>query len=258
MRSPPDAPSRVAAALGALLLLYYLLPLVALGARLSGGTLAGATAPTVVDAATTSVATATASTALATAFGVPLAYWLARAEFAGKRAVTTLVVLPLVLPPVVSGILLLSVFGPDALGALLPGRLSITRTHLGVVVAQTFVASPFVVVTARTAFEGVDVTLEEAARTLGAGEWSTFRRVILPLAWPGVLAGVTLAFARSIGEFGATLLLAYYPRTLPVEIWVGFVSRGLDAALPVALVLLVVAVGALVALAALGADAWSG
>jgi molybdate/tungstate transport system permease protein len=239
----------VAGALGTLLLAFYAVPLAVLLVRAPEAL--DAAGPAVVDAARTSLLTASASTALATALGVPLAYRLARAEFRGKRAVTGLVALPLVLPPVVSGLLLLSAFGPAGLG------IEVAGTHVGVVLAQTFVASPFVVVVGQAAFEGVDPRLEAASRTLGAGRFRTFRRVTLPLAAPGVIAGVTLAFARSMGEFGATLLLAYYPRTLPVEIWVAFRSRGVDAALPVAVVLLAVAAGALALLGSVGGAPWS-
>jgi len=239
----------VATALGVLLLAFYVVPLGTLLVRTPG---AFAVDGSVVDAAVASVTTAATSTALATVLGVPLAYRLARARFPGKRAVTGLVALPLVLPPVVSGLLLLSAFGPSGLGGQAGVRLA--GTHAGVVLAQTFVASPFVVVVGQAAFEGVDPDLEAAARTLGIGPFGTFRRVALPLAARGVLAGITLAFARAIGEFGATLLVAYYPRTLPVEIWVAFQAEGVAAALPVAVVLLAVAGGALVALGVLGRE----
>ncbi len=241
--------------LGALLLCYYLVPLLSLVVGGSpGAVLRRLATPTVAAAATTSLVAATASTALATVLGVPLAYWLARAEGRAKTVVTALVVLPLVLPPVVGGLVLLTVVGPETpVGRLAAAAgLSLTRSLAGVVLAQTFVSSPFVVVTAKAAFESVDRSLEHASRSLGKSRITTLRRVSLPLAWPGVLAGITLAFARAIGEFGATLTLAYYPRTLPVQIWVSFTTRGLDAAFPVAVVLVGVAVAALVALTALG------
>lgn len=241
--------------LGGGLLCFYLLPLLSLVVSQPPGTvLRRLSDPDVVSAATTSLTTATTSAVIAAALGLPLAYWLARATGRAKTIVTALVVLPLVLPPIVSGMVLLTVVGPETL----LGRLAaangfpLTRSLAGVVLAQTFVASPFVVVTAKAAFESVDRSLEHASRSLGKSRITTLRRVSLPLAWPGVLAGITLAFARAIGEFGATLTLAYYPRTLPVQIWVSFTTRGLDAAFPVAVVLVGVAVAALVALTALG------
>jgi len=241
----------VAPLLGAVLLALYAVPVAWLVlAQPPGAVLASLDAPVVVGAARTTLLSATLSTALATLLGVPLAYWLARTDLRGRTLVTAVVAFPLVLPPVVSGMILLSAVGSSGLGGLLGVRVS--GTIAGVVLAQTFVASPFVVLTARSAFEGVDDDAEAAARTLGASEWGTFRRVTLPLARRGILAGVTLAFARAAGEFGATLMLAYYPRTLPVQIWVTFQGRGLDAAFPVAVVLVVLASLALVVINLLG------
>lgn len=241
----------LAAAAGLLLLGYYVVPLLALVATQSPASFLDRIGdPAIADAVVTSLTTATATTALSLALGVPLAYWLAHTDFRGKRVLAAVLVLPLVLPPVVSGILLVTVFGPDGLGGLL--HVQFVRTWVGVVLAQTFVASPFVVVTATVAFEEVDDRLREAAWTMGSSSLSTFRRVTLPLAWPGILAGATLTFARAMGEFGATLLVAYYPTTMPVQIWRSFVSSGLDSALPVAALLLAVSLVALLVLRALG------
>jgi molybdate/tungstate transport system permease protein len=239
----------LAALLGGLLLVLYLVPLVALVVAVSPRVLlAGLADPAVTAAATTSVLAALTSTALAGVFGIPLAYWLARTESRLGRVALVAVVLPLVLPPVVSGMLLVGIVGR---GGLL-GGIGLTRSLGGVVLAQTFVASPLVVVTARTAFARVDDELRETARTLGCSSWSTFRRVALPLAWPGLVAGLALGFARAMGEFGATMLLAYYPRTLPVQVWVSFTTGGTDAAFPVALVLLLVSLSVLAVVTALG------
>jgi len=243
--------------LGAVLLCYYLVPLVALlVSQPPGVVLRRLTSPDVLSAASTSISTALASTGLSTAFGVPLAFWLTRTDGRLGTAVTALVVLPLVLPPVVSGMLLLTVVGPNTLlgDIAAAGGVPLTRSVVGVVLAQTFVASPFVVITARAAFDGVDPQLGYASRSLGVARLATLRRVVLPLAWPGILAGITLAFARAIGEFGATLMVAYYPRTMPVEIWVSFSTQGLDRAFPIAVILVGVAVATLVVLNVLGAD----
>jgi molybdate/tungstate transport system permease protein len=242
-------------AAGALLVTFYVVPLLALVSSQSLGTLLTELGtPTVQRAATNSVLTAVVSTLLATLLGLPLAYWLARSDSRLTNLVGTVVLLPLVLPPIVSGMLLLRVVGPNALGGLL--GLSLTRSHVGVILAQTFVASPFVVVTAKAAFGRVDPDLEDAARTLGMDRLATIRRVTLPLAAPGILAGVTLAFARAMGEFGATVMLAYYPRTMPVQIWVSYVSLGLEKAFPVALLLLLVSMTVLVVLTRLGSHPW--
>ena len=248
----------VAGVVGAVLLALYALPVLALAAATPpAALLARLGDPQVAAAVGTSLLTASTATVVATAFGVPLAYWLSRTDGRVATAVTGLVVLPLVLPPVVAGILLVAVFGPNGLAPTESVLgLQFTRSYLGIVAAQTFVASPFVVVTATAAFDRIDPQLAEAARSLGHGHRATFRRVLLPLAWPGILAGVTLTFARSIGEFGATMLVAYYPRTVPVQIWRAFVADGLAAALPLAAVLLLVSLGVVLALHALGANPW--
>lgn len=243
------------AALGGLLLVYYLLPLLALLiAQPPESVLSQLSNRQVLAATRNSLVTATASTGLSVVFGVPLAYWLARTEMRGKTAVLTLVLVPLVLPPIVSGMLLLEVFGPSGLGGLV--SLSTTRSLVGIILAQTFVASPFLVVTTKAAFESVDRQLEQASLSLGKPPKTTFRRVTLPLAVPGIVAGISLTFARAIGEFGATLMMAYYPRTLPVQIWQSFLSDGLDAAFPVAVVLGGVAVIALLVINAVGYNPW--
>ena len=241
--------------LGGVLLCYYLLPLASLLLSQPPAVILGQTTePAVVSAASTSLVSATASVLVATVFGLPLAYWLAAAEGRSETLVTAIVVLPLVLPPIVSGMVLLTLVGPGTvLGDVAAANgVSLTRSLIGVVLAQTFVASPFVVITAKAAFESVDRNLEYASRTLGKNRLTTFRRVTLPLAWPGILAGITLAFARSIGEFGATIMLAYYPRTMPVQIWVSFTTLGLEEAFPTAVILVGIAVAALVFLTTLG------
>jgi molybdate/tungstate transport system permease protein len=249
----------VALVLGGVLLLYYVVPMVSLFLSVpTGDILARMTDPTVVDSATTSLLSASISTVIATLFGLPLAYWLARVDGAVTTVVLAAVALPLVLPPTVGGIVLLTVFGPSSpLGeAAVAAGLPLTRSLAGVVLAQTFVASPFVVVTAKAAFESVDRTLEYASRSLGKSRWTTARHVTLPLAGPGILAGVTLAFARAIGEFGATMMLAYYPRTMPVQIWVAFIELGLNNAYPVAILLVLIAATALLILNTVASNPW--
>lgn len=245
----------LALGLAALLFLYYLLPLSAL--LFSGppaAVLESLQQGYVLRAASTSLIAAGLSTAIAATFGLPLAYWLSRTDHRAKPVVLTVVIMPLVLPPIVSGMLLLKLVGPAGIGGLLGDPF--TGSLPGVVLAQTFVASPFLVVTAKAAFDGVDEDLEAAARSLGASRLRSIRRVTLPLAKGGIAAGLVLTFARAMGEFGATLTLSYYPRTLPVQIWVSYVTDGLDAAFPVAVVLLGVAVGTLVAVWLLRGNPW--
>lgn len=243
--------------LGGMLLLYYVVPLVSLlTTQPPGLVLSRMATPAIIAAATTSVTASTISTGIATVLGVPLAYWLAHAPRRTKTLGTALVILPLVLPPVVSGMVLLTIVGPGTvLGELTrTAGIPLTRSMAGIVLAQTFVASPFVVITAKAAFENINPTYAYASRSLGKSQTATFRDITLPLAWPGILAGITLAFGRAIGEFGATIMLAYYPRTMPVEIWVSYTTLGLDTAFPVAIILLGIAIITLLILSSLGTN----
>ncbi len=198
-----------------------------------------------------SVAAASLATTLAALLGIPAARLLARASPRVAWPLRAIVLLPTVLPPVAAGVVLLNVFGPAGpVGALLGGTgAGLANAFAGIVVAQLFVAAPFVVLTAEAAFRAVDPRLVEAAGSLGQAPGRTFRRIVLPLAAPGILAGLALGWMRAFGEFGATVVMAYHPRTLPVHLYVELTGRGLDAALPVALVALLVALAGLAAAA---------
>ncbi|MFB6132057.1 MAG: ABC transporter permease [Halanaeroarchaeum sp.] len=226
--------------LGAVLLLYLAYPFVSFFTWTDALRPTAFGDPAVLSAIKHSLLTAPVSTAIATVFGVPLAYVLARTSFPGKLFVDAMVVLPLVMPPVVGGVMLLSGFGQlTPLGSLADAfGISLTGSYVGIVLAQTFVASPFVIITARSGFEGIDREIEQAARSLGKGPIETFRRVSLPLARGNILAGVVLTFARALGEFGATMMTAYHPHTMPTQIWVTFISEGVAATAPLVVVLL--------------------
>lgn len=249
----------MALVLGGILLLYYLIPMVSLFLSVPvEKVIAVIDDPAVVSAALTSLKSATISTVIATVFGVPLAYWLSRAKTRLSSVVLGISVLPLVLPPTVAGMVLLTVFQPnEILGqALLAIGLSPTRSLTGIVLAQTFVASPFVVVTSKAAFDGVPHELEHASRSLGKSRLVTFFRVTLPLAWPGIVAGVTLTFARAIGEFGATTMMAYFPLTMPLQIFRTFTAISLEKAYAAAIILVVISVTALVVLNTVARNPW--
>ncbi|GAA3915037.1 molybdate ABC transporter permease [Amorphoplanes auranticolor] len=218
------------------------------------------TEPGVLAALRLSLLTATLATVVCLLLGVPLAWLLARARFPGRRLVRALVTVPLVLPPVVGGVALLLVFGRRGLvGGWLDATFgfSLPFTTTGVVVAEAFVAMPFLVISVEGALRGADPRFEEAAATLGASRWTAFRRVTLPLIGPGVAAGAVLCWARALGEFGATITFAgNFPgrtQTMPLAVYLAL-EQDLDAAIVLSLVLLVVSVVILAGLR----DRWLG
>jgi molybdate transport system permease protein len=196
-----------------------------------------------------SLRTAAASTVLCVVLGVPMAVVLARSTFRGLRVLRALILLPLVLPPVVGGIALLSTFGRRGLlGEHLEAfGVRIAFTSTAVVLAQTFVALPFLVVSLEGALRTAGTRYEAVAATLGARPTTVLRRVTLPLVLPGLVSGAVLAFARALGEFGATLTFAGslqgVTRTLPLEI---YLQRESDPQAAVALALVLVAVAAVI------------
>jgi molybdate/tungstate transport system permease protein len=252
-RTARPAPGRVNGVLltfwllGSLLLAFVLAPLLGLAVMQPAGSLARVAGDAEVwQSIGLSLLAALATMALAALFGVPLAYVLARGAFPGGNIVAAIVDLPLAVPHTVAGIALLFVFGrrgwfgeaaADLFGLRFWGTLA------GVVAAMLFVAAPYTVNAARIGFEAVDPRLEQVARTLGLGPWRVLVRVTLPLAWRSVVTGLTLTFARAISEFAAVAILAYYPKTAPVEIYELFLRFGLGEAAGAALVMLLVTLG---------------
>jgi len=239
----------------ALALLFLGLPLLALLVKAPWDRLWSIlTSTTSLQALRLSLETASAATVLAFLVGVPLAWVLARAEFPGRRLARALVTVPLVLPPVVGGIALLLAFGRRGIvGQYLDSCCGITLpfTTAGVVVAEAFVAMPFLVITVEGALRGLDTRFEDAAATLGASRLGVFRRVTLPLIVPSLAAGGVLTFARALGEFGATITFAGnlpgVTQTLPLAVYVGLEGDPSEA-VALSLVLLAVSVIVLVAL----------
>jgi molybdate transport system permease protein len=213
--------------LGGLLVLYLALPVALLVVHLVTASDRGFGVPGLWDAALVSLVTATISAAVIAVFGVPLAYVLARSRSRLAGAVGLVVQLPLALPPLVSGILLLALVGPyTPIGRLFGGRL--TDSLAGIVLAQTFVAAPFLVIAARSAFADADPAHDEVGATLGLSPIARFSKISLPLASSAIAAGLLLSWLRAFGEFGATVILAYHPYSLPVFTYVQFSSTGLS------------------------------
>ncbi|GAA2126567.1 ABC transporter permease [Streptomyces synnematoformans] len=253
-RTPGGAPLPllVPALLG---LAFLVLPLVALLLRAPWSSMPELlTSAEVWQALRLSLVCATAATALSLVVGVPLAWLLARVEFPGRGLVRALVTLPLVLPPVVGGVALLMALGRNGVvGRWLDDWFGVTLpfTTAGVVVAEAFVAMPFLVIAVEGTLRAADPRYEEAAATLGAGRFTAFRRVTLPLVAPGIAAGAVLAWARALGEFGATITFAgNFPgrtQTMPLSVYLAL-QRDPEAAIALSLVLLAVSVAVLAGL----------
>ena len=227
--------------------LFFLLPLVGLLLRTPWGELGSELAsPPVRSALWLSLVCSLAATAISLVFGVPLAWALARWDFPGKSLVRALTTLPMIVPPVVGGVALLLAFGRRGFaGRWLDQAFGITLpfTTAGAILAETFVAMPFLVITVEAGLRSMNRRFEDAASTLGAGPWVTFRRVTLPLIGPSLWAGAALAWARALGEFGATITFAGNlpgrTQTIPLAVYLALETR-LEAAITLSVVLLAV------------------
>lgn len=229
--------------LSAPLLAFLLVPLAALMLRTPPDRLAANLGdPRVLQAIVLSLSTTLVATAVAILLGTPVAYLLARRRFRLRRAIDTLVDLPTVLPPSVAGLALLMAFGRRGLlgSAFETLGVQVAFTPIAVVLAQVFIAAPFYIKSATVGFSGIEPELEQAAALDGAGGWQVFRHVTIPLAWTALLSGAVMAWARALGEFGATIIFAgNFPgrtQTMPLAIYIGF-QVDLDMALTLSVVL---------------------
>jgi molybdate transport system permease protein len=232
-------------------LLFILVPLAALVLHVAPATIFSKLVdPTVAQAIQLSLSTTLISLGIILVGGTPVAYLLSRRQFRGHDVLDTLLTLPIVMPPAVAGIALLLAFGRRGVigHVLYSAGIDIAFTPVAVVLAQTFVAAPFYVQTAKTAFSAVDRELEQAAALDGAGPLGVFRLITLPLCLPALFGGAIMAWARALGEFGATIIFAgNFPgrtQTMPLAIYLGFESD-LQAALTLSFVLLLFSFGIL-------------
>jgi molybdate transport system permease protein len=230
----------------AITLTFLVLPVVAIFTNTTPGRLIASLGdPSSTDALKLSLETTAIAIVVIVAFGTPTAYLLATRTFPGRSVLVTLIELPLVLPPAVAGIGLLAALGPDGIlgGALRDAHIQLVLQTAGVVVALIFVAAPFYIRQAQSAFQAISPSLMDAARTLGSGEAASFLRVAVPVAGPGLIAGVALAWGRALGEFGATLMFAGSFRgitqTAPLAIYDNF-ATDFPAAISLAAVLVAV------------------
>ena len=251
-RSSPPPAFIVLAALGAL---FFILPLAGLLLRMPWSSAWRLlTSSDVLTALRLSLFASLSATAIAILLGVPLAWTFARTDFPGRALLRALTVLPMVLPPVVGGVALLLAFGRNSLvgGWLLTWfGIHLPFTTAGAIMAETFVAMPFLVITVEAGLRQMDRRFEDAARTLGARRWTVFFRVTLPLIRPALIAGAVLCWARALGEFGATITFAgNFPgttQTMPLAVYLALETNP-DAAIALSLVLLAVSLIVLVAL----------
>jgi len=246
---------RVVYALALVAATLFVVPLLGLLAQTPWSRLGGLFgSEIVVEALRVSLVTSTISAALSVVLGVPLAWVLARTDLRGLTVIRSIVLLPMVLPPVVGGAALLFAFGRRGIvGEVLDTAAGLTLpfSMWGVVLANTFVAMPFLVVTVEGALRNLDTRYESAASTLGASELTVMRRVTLPLIAPSLRAGVVLAWARALGEFGATITFAGSlqgrTQTLPLAVFAALESDR-DAAVAISLLLIVISLVLLVLL----------
>ncbi|CAN5333699.1 MAG: ABC transporter permease [Acidimicrobiia bacterium] len=248
----PPLPVLIPAAIGVALMTV---PFVGLLSRTPWGELRSLLAdPFVAAALRLSLVTSLAATAISLLIGVPMAWLLARARFRGRALLRGIILLPMVLPPVVGGAALLFALGRRGLvGQWLDRQLGILLpfSTWGVIVAATFIAVPFLVITVEAGLRSADLRFEEAAATLGASPLTVLRRVTLPMAWPSIAAGAVLAWARALGEFGATITFAGNlegrTQTMPLAVFQALESDR-DAAIAISLVMVAVSLAVLVAL----------
>ncbi len=251
------APRKLFSFLGSLILLFICIPLINL--------LVSSTPQELIDTLTdqqfirslTLTFTASAiATGLTLITGLPLAYILARYRFPGKNIVESIIDLPVVIPHTAAGIALLLVFGSRGLfgRAFAAIGFNFIDSLGGIVVAMAFISLPYLVNLSRTAFASVDVEMEQAAYVDGASTFQTLQRVVLPQAWRGIFSGILMMWARGISEFGAVVILAYNPKIIPVLIFEQFQGFGLEAARPVAVLLIIIVLVIFILLRALLVD----
>ncbi len=236
----------VSAVLGVLMVLFLVVPLVgSVGSSLSGLPAAFTDART-LKAIFTSFYCAFLATALVFILGVPFAYIFVKYDFAGKRFLNSIIDLPILIPHNAAGLALLSVLAPTSLigGAFRLFGVEFVDTVFGIVAAMAFVSAPFLIRSAQEAFGSVSFAMEKTARSLGASSFGVFRHVTFPLALRGILTGCLLTWARAVSEFGAVVVLAYFPKTAPVYLFDVYwsLSGGLESALPISSLLIILAI----------------
>ncbi len=235
-------------ALAMILVIFILLPIMGIVLRLGSlEDLAALVNYQTLSSMLLSIQTATISTIICTVLGLPLAYIIARSKSKFVQILRFSVAIPLAIPPLISGALLLNIYGGSSpIGAFAENAgFTLTQSPIGIILAQVFVISPFIVLTAAAGIEKVDINYEYASRILGRNFAMTFLTVTIPLASKEILAGVILAWIRAIGEFGANVMMAYNPKTISIQLWEFNALGGLKLAIPGVLIVLIFSFGSL-------------
>lgn len=206
--------------------------------------------PQVINSIGLTLYAALIATVIGCFLGVPLAYLLSRYDFRGKKLLEGLIDVPIVVPHTAAGIALLFVFGRNFLVGKAFGSLGISfiDSVAGIIIAMLFVSVPFLIDSVKEGFNKVDIRLEKVSRSLGASGWQTFTKVTLPLAWRSIMSGNIMMWARGISEFGAVIILTYYPMTASTLIYQRFETLGLSYSQPIAALLIIVCVIAFIVL----------
>ncbi len=230
-----------------ILLIYIMLPIFGIILRIDALDLKSLLTSQTTSAMLLSLETATASTAICIVFGLPLSYLIARSNSQVVQLLRIAITIPLAIPPLISGALLLNIYGEDSPLGMMAQHVGfrLTQSTIGIVLAQVYVISPFVVLTGAAGIEKVDINYELASRILGRGPAMTFLTVTIPLAAKEILAGIVLAWIRAIGEFGANVMMAYNPKTISIQIWEYNALGGLKLVMPGVLIVLVFSFGSI-------------
>jgi molybdate/tungstate transport system permease protein len=234
----------VSTVLGVLMVLFITIPLIgSVGSSLQGLP-ATFTDPQTLKAIFTSFYCALLATAIIFILGVPFAYVFVKYDFSGKHFLDAIIDLPILIPHNAAGLALVLVLAPSSPigGVFRLFGVEFVDTFYGIIVAMAFVSAPFLIRSAQEAFGSVSLTMEKAARSLGASSFQVFWHVTFPLALRGILVGCLLTWARAVSEFGAVVILAYFPKTAPVQLFDAWESGGLEAALPISSLLIILAI----------------
>lgn len=234
--------------LGLLMVLFLIVPILGSLANAFPGLPIALTDEGTLNAIWTSFYCAFIATVFVLVLGVPFAYLFVRNEFHGKKVLDSLIDMPILIPHNAAGIALLAVIGPGyPVGAALSSiGIKFIDTAWGIILAMAFVSAPFMIRSAQEAFLSIDPAMEKVGRSLGGTRFKVFANVTFPLASRGILTGCLLAWARAVSEFGAVVLIAYFPKTAPVYLYDAFVTQGLSAALPICGVLILLSIVVLV------------